>query len=591
MARAGPRPPTPCATAGRARSRHLRDAHYRGARLGPRRGLRLSSRRAGGLGAAGAPAGGGRGRAVLPCPAGTAPSRTADDNGEAADEGAEGSEMTASDVLAVVAGDGRDHARRPARRALVLFAAHAPGAPRDASTAPATKRSVARRRRSDAVATRKTEVDRVERLVTRGRERSRRRVSRSRSRRPVVKAMAFGTGVSRAAQRCAKASRTPRRVAEGAPETRRSMFKRLVWLIIGVRGSALGVVVGADAAHAERRPAARAGRGRGPLERQREGRGARGSRRDAAPAKRAETETSERAAPAVAWQSMPDRPTTADELARAFIDFFVERGHTHVPVGERDPGRPDLAFTIAGMIPFKPYFTGEETPPYKRARRRRSACAPAASTTTSTTSAARTATSRSSRCSATSASATTSRPTRSRGRGSSSPRCCGLDPDRLWVTVHEDDDEAERIWRDAVGFPPSGSSASARTTSGAWATPAVRSVVGDLLGPRPEHGPDGGPATERGPLHRDLEPRVHAVRPAGRRHARRRCRSRASTPAPARAHPRGAAGQGLDLGHRRVPAADRGGRAGTGVEYGGFPGNERMFRCGSSRNTRARSRS
>jgi alanyl-tRNA synthetase len=31
----------------------------------------------------------------------------------------------------------------------------------------------------------------------------------------------------------------------------------------------------------------------------------------------------------------------------------------------------------------------------------------------------------------------------------------GLDPDRMWVTVHVSDDEAEDIWADAVGFPRS----------------------------------------------------------------------------------------------------------------------------------------
>ena len=46
---------------------HLRDSSYRGAqRLGHGAGLRLSSRRAGGMGAAAAPAGGAGGRAVLP---------------------------------------------------------------------------------------------------------------------------------------------------------------------------------------------------------------------------------------------------------------------------------------------------------------------------------------------------------------------------------------------------------------------------------------------------------------------------------------------------------------------------------------------
>ena len=29
----------------------------------------------------------------------------------------------------------------------------------------------------------------------------------------------------------------------------------------------------------------------------------------------------------------------------------------------------------------------------------------------------------------------------------------GIDGDRLWITVHESDDEAEQIWRDAVGIP------------------------------------------------------------------------------------------------------------------------------------------
>ena len=39
------------------------------------------------------------------------------------------------------------------------------------------------------------------------------------------------------------------------------------------------------------------------------------------------------------------------------------------------------------------------------------------------------------------------KPTRSLGVGLLH-RGLGLDPDRLWVTVHETDDEAERIWRD-----------------------------------------------------------------------------------------------------------------------------------------------
>src|SRR5262245_6757372 len=29
----------------------------------------------------------------------------------------------------------------------------------------------------------------------------------------------------------------------------------------------------------------------------------------------------------------------------------------------------------------------------------------------------------------------------------------GMDPDRLWVTVYPQDDEARRVWRDVVGLP------------------------------------------------------------------------------------------------------------------------------------------
>src|SRR5215468_11471930 len=64
---------------------------------------------------------------------------------------------------------------------------------------------------------------------------------------------------------------------------------------------------------------------------------------------------------------MTDRPTTLDELRRAYIDFFVARDHVHVPSASVIPVDKSLLFTVAGMVPFKPYFTGEETAPYRRA--------------------------------------------------------------------------------------------------------------------------------------------------------------------------------------------------------------------------------
>lgn len=147
------------------------------------------------------------------------------------------------------------------------------------------------------------------------------------------------------------------------------------------------------------------------------------------------------------------RPLTAEELRRAFIDFFVARDHAAVPSASILPVDPSLLFTVAGMVPFKAYFVGDETPPYARA-------------------------------------VSVQRCIRAGGKhndlddigrtnrhfsffemlGNFSfgdyfkaeaipwawefyTEVLGLDPERLWVTVHETDDEAALIWRDVVGVP------------------------------------------------------------------------------------------------------------------------------------------
>ncbi len=147
-------------------------------------------------------------------------------------------------------------------------------------------------------------------------------------------------------------------------------------------------------------------------------------------------------------------PTTADELRRAFLDFFVERGHTPVESASLIPHDPSLLFTVAGMVPFKPYFVGEEKPPYPRATSVQK-CVRAGGKHNDLDDIGRT------------------------NRHFSFFEMLGnfsfgdyfkadaipwawelytdvlkLDADRLWVTVHETDDEAEQIWRDVVGLPP-----------------------------------------------------------------------------------------------------------------------------------------
>ncbi len=141
----------------------------------------------------------------------------------------------------------------------------------------------------------------------------------------------------------------------------------------------------------------------------------------------------------------------ANEVRRAFTDFFIERGHHHLPSASLIPHDPTLLFTVAGMVPLKPYFTGEEIPPFKRAVTVQK-CVRAGGKHNDLDEIGR-----------------TSRHLTffemlgnfSFGDYFKSEAAAfawefitvtlGLDPERLWVTVHISDDEAEAIWRDEVG--------------------------------------------------------------------------------------------------------------------------------------------
>jgi alanyl-tRNA synthetase len=146
-------------------------------------------------------------------------------------------------------------------------------------------------------------------------------------------------------------------------------------------------------------------------------------------------------------------PRTADELRAAFLDFFVAREHTRVPSASLIPHDPTILFTVAGMVPFKPYFVGDEVPPWSRATSVQK-CVRAGGKHNDLDDIGR----------------TNRHFTFFEMLGNFSfgdyfkaeaiswawefvTEVLGLDPERLWVTVHVSDDEAEAIWRDDVGLP------------------------------------------------------------------------------------------------------------------------------------------
>ncbi|AUH44042.1 alanine--tRNA ligase [Streptomyces sp. CMB-StM0423] len=143
------------------------------------------------------------------------------------------------------------------------------------------------------------------------------------------------------------------------------------------------------------------------------------------------------------------------EIRRRWLRFFEERGHTVVPSASLIADDPTLLLINAGMVPFKPYFLGEATPPYKRATSvQKCIRTPDIDEVGKTT---RHGTffqmcgnfSFGDYFKEGAASLAWELLTSSQDAGG-----YGLHPERLWITVYEDDDEAERIWRDVVGVPP-----------------------------------------------------------------------------------------------------------------------------------------
>jgi len=187
------------------------------------------------------------------------------------------------------------------------------------------------------------------------------------------------------------------------------------------------------------------------------------------------------------------------EIKRRWLAYFERQDHTVVPSASLLLDDPNLLFVNAGMVPFKPYLLGQQTPPWKRA--------------TSVQKVVRT--------------LDIEEVGRTSRHGSffqmngnfsfgdyfkqgaveyawelvTTPQAqggYGLDESKLWVTVFHDDDEAADIWRRVIGLPDE------RIVRRGVADNYWHMGVAGPGGPcseiyvdrGPEYGPDGGPAVD-----------------------------------------------------------------------------------------------
>ncbi|MBU6251318.1 MAG: alanine--tRNA ligase [Cyanobacteria bacterium REEB417] len=147
---------------------------------------------------------------------------------------------------------------------------------------------------------------------------------------------------------------------------------------------------------------------------------------------------------------MAAAPRTGAEIRAAFLAFYKQRGHTPMASASLVPEDPTVLLTIAGMLPFKPVFLGQQQRPAPRATS-------------------------SQKCIRTNDIENVGRTARHHtffemlGNFSFgdyfkeqaiqwawelSTGVFGLSPQNLVVSVFREDDEAEAIWRDVVGVNP-----------------------------------------------------------------------------------------------------------------------------------------
>ncbi|GMQ97526.1 MAG: alanine--tRNA ligase [Acidimicrobiia bacterium] len=182
-----------------------------------------------------------------------------------------------------------------------------------------------------------------------------------------------------------------------------------------------------------------------------------------------------------------------NEIRSTYLDFFESRGHTVIPSASLIPIDPALLLNVAGMVPFKSYLLGEETPSTPRATSSQKCIRTEDIDILGTT-----------------------------ARHLSFFEMLGnfsfgdyfkekaiplayeliterfeLDPDRLWYTVHETDDEAAEIWLDVVGVPPERLQRRDRDNFWQMGVAGPAGPSSEIFYDKgPQYGPDGGPVVD-----------------------------------------------------------------------------------------------
>ena len=187
------------------------------------------------------------------------------------------------------------------------------------------------------------------------------------------------------------------------------------------------------------------------------------------------------------------------DIRRRFLDFFEKNGHTIVPAASLIANDPTLLLVNAGMVPFKPYFLGEAPAPYKRA--------------TSVQKCVRT-------LDIEEVGKTTRHGSFFQMAGNFSfgdyfkegaitmawklltssvkDGGYGFDPEKLWVTIYLDDEEAYDIWRNKVGVPENKIQRRGMADN-YWSMgiPGPCGPCSEIYFDRgPEHGKEGGPIAD-----------------------------------------------------------------------------------------------